>query len=128
MSERMEQLPMIPLRGLQVFPEMVLNFDLERPLSIAALNYAMEGDRRIYLLCQSDPEAEEPEESELFKVGTVAEIRQILRIPGGGVRVLVKGMYRAELLRVLEHIPFYRAESGSRRRRRAGSLPGTGRR
>ena len=58
MNERMEQLPMIPLRGLHVFPDMVLNFDLERPLSIAAMNAAMDGDRRIYLLCQSDPEAE----------------------------------------------------------------------
>ena len=58
MNERTEQLPMIPLRGLQVFPEMMLNFDLERPLSIAAMNAAMDGDRRIYLLCQSDPEAE----------------------------------------------------------------------
>ena len=123
MNERTEQLPMIPLRGLQVFPEMMLNFDLERPLSIAAMNAAMEEDRRIYLLCQSDPEAEEPEESELFKVGTVAEIRQILRIPGGGVRVLVKGIYRAELLRVLEHVPFYRAEIRQQEEQESGETP-----
>ena len=124
MNERMEQLPMIPLRGLHVFPDMVLNFDLERPLSIAAMNAAMDGDRRIYLLCQSDPEAEEPEESELFKVGTVAEIRQILRIPGGGVRVLVKGMYRAELRRVLEHIPYYRAEVRQQEEQESAESPG----
>ena len=124
MNERTEQLPMIPLRGLQVFPEMMLNFDLERPLSIAAMNAAMDGDRRIYLLCQSDPEAEEPEESELFKVGTVAEIRQILRIPGGGVRVLVKGMYRAELRRVLEHIPYYRAEVRQQEEQESAESPG----
>ena len=110
MSDKLEYLPMIPLRGLQVFPELVLNFDLERPFSIAAMNAAMEGDRRVFLTCQSDPEAEMPEEADLFRVGTVAEIRQILRIPGGGVRVLVQGLYRAELEKLLERFPHYRAE------------------
>ncbi len=110
MSDKLEYLPMIPLRGLQVFPELVLNFDLERPFSIAAMNAAMEGDRRVFLTCQSDPEAEMPEEADLFQVGTVAEIRQILRIPGGGVRVLVQGLYRAELEKLLERFPHYRAE------------------
>ena len=64
MSDKLEYLPMIPLRGLQVFPELVLNFDLERPFSIAAMNAAMEGDRRVFLTCQSDPEAEMPEEAD----------------------------------------------------------------
>ncbi len=110
MSEKIESLPMIPLRGLQVFPEMMLNFDLERSFSVAAINDVMRGDRHIFLLCQSEPEAEEPEEGDLFQVGSVAEVRQILRIPGGGVRVLVRGMYRADLVRITERSPFYRAE------------------
>ncbi len=110
MDEVFEHIPMIPLRGLQVFPEMVVNFDLERPKSIAAMNAAMSRDRMVFLTAQVDPEAEEPDESELCRMGTVAEIRQILRIPGGGVRVLVEGMYRARLTALAERTPFYRAE------------------
>ena len=90
-------LPMLALRGLSVFPDMSLNFDVERTISLNALSAAMEGDRRVFLLTQKDIMAETPSRSELYSVGTVCLVRQMLRIPGGGVKVLVEGIARARL-------------------------------
>jgi ATP-dependent Lon protease len=110
MFEQFETLPMIPLRGLSVFPSMILNFDIERPLSVAALDSAMEGDRRVFLLAQLDPDVEEPAREDLYTIGCIAGIRQILRMPGGGVRVLVEGQSRAQLHRLLLGKPYLEAD------------------
>ncbi len=110
MFEQFETLPMIPLRGLSVFPSMILNFDIERPLSIAALDAAMEGDRRVFLLAQLDPDVEEPGKEDLYTIGCIAGIRQILRMPGGGVRVLVEGQSRAQIHRLLLGKAFLEAD------------------
>ena len=98
MFESFEKLPMIALRGLSVFPGMILNFDIERPISIAALDRAMEADRRIFLLAQRDADVEEPAAEDLYAVGCIASIRQILRMPNGGVRVLVEGKTEGNLV------------------------------
>ena len=90
-------LPMLALRGLSVFPDMSLNFDVERTISLNALSAAMDGDRRVFLLTQKDIMAETPTRSDLYSVGTVCLVRQMLRIPGGGVKVLVEGIARARL-------------------------------
>ena len=82
-------LPMLALRGLTVFPGMNINFDVERPMSLNALNSAMENDRKIFLLTQKDISVESPSESDLYTVGTICTDRQLLRMPGGGVKVLV---------------------------------------
>ena len=111
MFEKYEKLPMIALRGLSVFPSMILNFDIERPISIAALDAAMEGDRRVFLLAQRDPDVEEPRPEDLYEIGCIAGIRQILRMPGGGVRVLVEGERRAQLHLVLNGKPYMEAEA-----------------
>ena len=110
MGKEFETLPMIALRGLSLFPSMILNFDIERPISIAAMDRAMEGGRRIFLLAQRDPDVEEPEKSDLYEIGCVANVRQILRMPGGGVRVLVEGRMRASLLRIISEKPYLLAE------------------
>ncbi len=110
MFDRIEKLPMIALRGLSVFPSMILNFDIERPISIAALDRAMEADRRIFLLAQRDADVEEPGFNDLYSVGCLSYVRQILRMPNGGVRVLVEGKTRARLNRITLFQPCMEAE------------------
>ena len=110
MEKTLETLPMIALRGLSLFPSMILNFDIERPISIAAMDSAMEGDRRIFLLAQRDPDVEEPEMADLYEIGCLANVRQILRMPDGGIRVLVEGRSRARLLRIVSEKPYLLAE------------------
>ena len=73
-------MPMLALRGLSVFPDMSLNFDVERIISLNALNAAMERDRQIFLLTQKDILAEMPTKKDLYTVGTVCHVRQLLRI------------------------------------------------
>ena len=99
--------PMIALRGISAFPNTILNFDIERPKSIAALDAGMENDREIFLLAQRDIEIEDPEPSELYVTGTICTVRQVLRIPGGGVRVLVEGLSRARLEKIEQTEPYF---------------------
>lgn len=103
-------LPMLALRGLSVFPNMLLNFDVERPMSVAALNAASDGERRIFLLAQKDITKESPTEIDLYMVGTICYIKQLLRIPGGGIKVLVEGVQRASLKTILSDRKFFFAE------------------
>jgi ATP-dependent Lon protease len=110
MFDSIEKLPMIALRGLSVFPSMILNFDIERPISIAALDRAMETDRQIFLLAQRDADVEEPDFNDLYSVGCLSYVRQILRMPNGGVRVLVEGKSRARLNRITLFQPCMEAE------------------
>ena len=91
-------LPTMALRGLTVFPGMSVNFDVERLISLNALNIAMEADRKIFLVTQKDITVEIPTFSDVYNVGVVCNIRQLLKIPGGGVKVLVEGLYRAEII------------------------------
>ena len=93
-----EDLPLLALRGLSVFPNMLLNFDVERVMSTGALEAASEGDRRIFLIAQKDITKESPSERDLYRIGTVCYIKQILRVPGGGTKVLVEGRHRARLI------------------------------
>ena len=104
------RLPMLTLRGLCVFPEMLLNFDVERPISVAALNAASEGERVIFLLTQKDITKELPTKDDLYTVGTICYIKQLLRIPGGGIKVLVEGRKRARLKDIISDKSFFLAE------------------
>ena len=90
-----KKLPVLPLRGVVVFPYMLIHLDVGRPRSMEALEAAMVQDREIFLTAQLDPETEEPEEKDLYPVGTLAEIRQLIKLPDGSVRVLVEGKKRA---------------------------------
>ena len=104
-------MPVLPLRGLTAFPGMILNFDVERPLSIAALNAALAADQQVFLVSQKDVSTEVPSEADLYTMGTVCTIRQILRIPGGGmVKVMVEGQFRAKALEIHETAPSYTAD------------------
>jgi len=92
------EIPMLALRGLTVFPNMTVNFDVERVISLNALNTAMDGNRIVFLLTQKDILADIPSRSELYSIGTICRVRQLLRIPGGGVKAMVEGITRAELI------------------------------
>lgn len=93
-------MPMLALRGLVLFPNMVLHFEVGREKSMSALNQAMKNDQKIFLVAQKDVKVEDPGEKDLFRVGVVAKVRQILKAQGSTLRVLVEGDYRAKMLRL----------------------------
>ncbi|HEY5560241.1 MAG TPA: endopeptidase La [Clostridiaceae bacterium] len=110
MDNNIEILPLIPLRGITIFPYMVLHFDVGRDKSILALENAMSEGQHICLVTQKDANIEEPEEEDIFKVGTICSIKQILKLPGDTVRVLVEGEKRAEILKFTQTDPFFIVE------------------
>lgn len=95
-EERISVLPLLPLRGLVVFPGTVLSFDVGRKKSSAALKAAMERDQLIFAVAQKEVYVEDPEEGDLYEVGCVVKVRQVLKISENAVRVLVEGLYRAK--------------------------------
>jgi len=105
---RLANLPLLALRGLVVFPGMLLHFDIGRKKSLLALNDAMSDDQTIFLVTQKDIRDDDPDIEEMYSVGVVAKVRQVLRLPGDNVRVLVEGLYRAKVKEVLSSDPYYR--------------------
>ncbi len=100
-------LPVVALRGLVIFPKMMLHFDIGRKKSTAALNAAMEGDREIFLVAQKDLQVDDPKREDLYACGVVASVRQVLRLPGtDNIRVVVEGRYRAGLVELTQDAPF----------------------
>ncbi|MDY3903466.1 endopeptidase La [Peptoniphilus sp.] len=91
------KLPLIPLRDLVIFPHMVMHFDCGRKISVNAIERSEMQDSKIFLVAQRELEVEDPKRDDLFEVGTVATIKQILKLPGGVVRVLVEGEERAKI-------------------------------
>jgi ATP-dependent Lon protease len=106
MDKNLRDLPLIPLRGITIFPYMVLHFDVGREKSILALEGAMLTEQRIFLTAQKDVKTEEPGEEDIFKTGTICNIKQILKLPGDTVRVLVEGESRAVLRKYISEDPF----------------------
>ena len=100
-----EQMPILALRGLTVFPKQMLHFDVGREKSVKALELAMKGDQRIFLVTQKNILDDEPTEKHLYRIGTVAKIKQVLRTQGDLVRVLVEGEYRACIGQLLQTEP-----------------------
>ena len=100
-----EQMPILALRGLTVFPKQMLHFDVGREKSVKALELAMKGDQRIFLVTQKNILDDEPTEKHLYRIGTVAKIKQVLRTQGDLVRVLVEGEYRARIGQLLQTEP-----------------------
>ncbi|AQW23967.1 endopeptidase La [Clostridium perfringens] len=90
-------LPLIPLRGLTVFPNMVIYFDVGREKSIEAVEKAMAGDQKIFLAAQKDIDIDNPSEDDIFNIGTICEIKQIVKMPKNTIRVLVEGIERAKM-------------------------------
>lgn len=103
-------MPALALRGLAIFPNMLLHFDVGREASIKALDEAMTTSQPIFLVAQRDLSVEVPEESDLYTVGTISNVRQILRLPGDNVRVMVEGVSRGRLCGLSQTVPFLLAE------------------
>ena len=97
MSSIIKQLPTVALRGLTILPGMVAHFDVSREKSIKAVEEAMMDEQEIFLLTQKNPEEEEPTAENLYSIGLVAEIKQVIKMPNDLVRVLVEGIERAEM-------------------------------
>ncbi len=103
-------LPALPLRGITVFPHMTVHFDVGRSKSVRAIGEAMRNHQLVFLVTQTDASTEDPDENGVYKVGTIAMIRQILRLPGDALRVLVEGISRAEIANFTQTDPYFEAE------------------
>lgn len=99
MKNKKYTLPLLPLRGITVFPGMILHFDVGRPKSIAAVRRAMAGDKVIFLCYQNDITVENPDFDDLAEVGAIAEIHQILNLPDGNIRILIEGISRGGIIK-----------------------------
>jgi len=110
MDKNTKLLPLIPLRGMNIFPYMVLHFDVGREKSILALEDAMLNNQEIFLVSQKISKIEQPEEKDIYSIGTVCNIKQILKLPGDTIRVLVEGLKRGKILEYKDKEPFVRAE------------------
>ena len=106
-ENRLSTLPMLVLRGLVCFPETVNHFDVGRLKSVAALNAAMEKDQRIFLVAQKDVTVDDPQPKDLYRMGIVARVRQIVKLPHDNFRIIVEGEYRATAVEILQHEPYY---------------------
>jgi len=102
-------MPLIPLRGIVVYPHMILHFDVGRFKSIKAIEEAMLEEQLIFLVAQRDPSIEDPEPTDIYAYGTIAKIKQLLRLPGDTIRVLVEGIGRAKIAEMVQTEPFYMA-------------------
>ncbi|OEF98295.1 endopeptidase La [Desulfuribacillus alkaliarsenatis] len=102
-------IPVMPLRGLIVYPSMVLHLDVGRQKSVNALEQAMVDDSLILLVSQKDVQIDDPEIHEVFHVGTVAKVRQMLKLPNDTIRVLVEGLHRAQITEFLDNESYYEA-------------------
>ncbi|MFA6940697.1 MAG: endopeptidase La [Clostridiaceae bacterium] len=104
-------LPMIPLRGLTIFPYMILHFDVGREKSIQALEEAMMNNQEIFLVAQKEAKTEKPTPDDIYEIGTLCSIKQILKLPGNTVRVLVEGNSRGKILNYIQEEPFFKIEA-----------------
>ena len=108
-SDVIETLPMVPLRDVVVFPHMMIPFVIGRPASVKALEIAFNGDKRIFLATQHDASIDDPKPSEIYVVGTIANIVQSLRLPDGNIKVLVEGVERAKAIQVYDEDHYLKA-------------------
>ena len=110
MEELMMKLPAVALRGMTILPGMIAHFDVSREKSVKAVEEAMMGEQRIFLVTQRDAEQEEPEIGDLYKIGIIAEIKQVIKLQNDIIRILVEGKERAELSAFVEMEPYLFAE------------------
>lgn len=103
-----KELPLLPLRGVIVFPNMVIHLDVGREGSKNALDEAMLKDNLILLVTQKEAQIDEPENNDLYLMGTIVNIKQMLKLPGGTIRVLVEGLNRARIKEFVQSKPYFK--------------------
>ena len=105
----MKRVPMMPVRDMVIFPQMMQPFIVGREASVRALEEALAGEKKIFLATQHDASVDDPKPEEIFTVGTLANIVQSVKLPDGNIRVLVEGMERAKIVQLTSEDGFYRA-------------------
>ncbi|MGI6492967.1 MAG: endopeptidase La [Pelotomaculum sp.] len=110
MNTVIKTLPLLPLRGILVFPYMVIHLDVGREKSVQAIEETMLNDRILFLATQKEAQTDDPGEEDIYNIGTVAEVKQLLKLPGGTIRVLVEGIARAKVLRFIADEPYFQVE------------------
>ncbi|MGI6658505.1 MAG: endopeptidase La [Dethiobacteraceae bacterium] len=111
MANDTKQIPLLPLRGILVFPNMVLHLDVGRERSVNALEQAMIEDNKILLVAQKEAKIDDPTPDDIYTMGTIAQIKQMLKLPGGTIRVLVEGLSRAKVQSLIGEDPYLLAEA-----------------
>src|SRR5262245_24836345 len=107
----MSSLPLLPLRDVVVFPHMVIPLFVGRPKSIKALDVAMDTGKHILLVAQKSAAKDDPGAEDLYRIGTVATVLQMLKLPDGTVKVLVEGAHRSSVIRVIEEGEYLSAQA-----------------
>lgn len=107
-TQNTRDLPLLPLRGILVYPYMVIHLDVGRDKSIKAIEEAMLQEREIFLTTQLEAQIDNPGKEDIYRFGCIAEVKQLLKLPGGNIRVLVEGLRRGKIIDYLDEAPFYR--------------------
>ena len=107
--DRFNALPLLAMRGIVIFPHMVLHFDVMRKKSVKAVEDAMINDQYLFLVSQKDDMTENPSEDDLYKVGTVVKVKQVVKMPGDTITVLIDALYRAKICEITKTEPFFEA-------------------
>ena len=98
MTEEIKHIPAVALRGMTILPAMIVHFDISREMSVKAVEQAMLKDQKLFVVTQKDPEVSEPVMDDLYRIGTIVEIKQVIKMPKNILRVLAEGIQRAELV------------------------------
>ena len=114
-----QELPLLPLRGLAVFPYVIMHFDVGRVKSIKALEQAMLNNQLIFLAAQKDSKSDSPDAHEIYNIGTISRVKQLVKLPGDNIRVLIEGVSRAEINEFIQEEPFFMVKVTEK-----SSLPG----
>ena len=109
-DKQRKRIPLLPLRGLLVYPSMVLHLDVGREKSVQALEQSMMDDNEIFLVSQKEVNIDEPSQEDLYTIGTVARVKQMVKLPNGTNRVLVEGLFRASIEKLSDDEDFYHAD------------------
>ncbi|MDF2615954.1 MAG: lonA, partial [Sedimentibacter sp.] len=106
-STENRNLPLIPIRGIGIFPDTVIHFDIGREKSINALEEAMLEDSDIFLTVQKEADIDSPKEDDFYEVGVICKIKQMIKMPGDNIRVLVEGIRRAKIVSITQEEPYF---------------------
>lgn len=110
MTEEMKHIPAVALRGMTILPAMIVHFDISREISIKAVEQAMLSDQKLFVVTQKDPEVSEPVLDDLYRIGTIVEIKQVIKMPKNILRVLAEGIQRAELVDISDNPEYLDAD------------------
>ena len=110
MNDKVITIPVVALRGMTILPGMVAHFDVSREKSMKAIEEAMIGEENVFLITQQNIEADEPETEDLYRIGVIAKVKQVIKMRNGVVRILKKKKKRAELLELTEGLTYLQGE------------------